>query len=39
MRTYIEQPATRALRPTGGFLRGVAYSLNPPTVSSTLASL
>src|ERR1700690_2464963 len=29
MRTYIEQEATRALTPTGGFLRGFAYSLNP----------
>jgi DNA repair photolyase len=31
MRAYIEQPATRALTPTGGFLRGFAYSLNPYT--------
>jgi DNA repair photolyase len=31
MRTYIEQEATRALTPTGGFLRGFAYSLNPYT--------
>ncbi len=29
MRTYVEQAATRALTPTGGFLRGFAYSLNP----------
>jgi DNA repair photolyase len=29
MRTYIEQEAKRALTPTGGFLRGFAYSLNP----------
>ena len=29
MRTYIEREATRALTPTGGFLRGFAYSLNP----------
>src|ERR1700728_3184216 len=29
MRTYLEQAATRALTPTGGFLRGFAYSLNP----------
>jgi len=31
MRTYIEQEAMRALTPTGGFLRGFAYSLNPYT--------
>lgn len=31
MRAYIEQPAKRALTPTGGFLRGFAYSLNPYT--------
>jgi DNA repair photolyase len=31
MRTFIEQEATRALTPTGGFLRGFAYSLNPYT--------
>jgi DNA repair photolyase len=29
MRTYTEQEAMRALTPTGGFLRGFAYSLNP----------
>jgi DNA repair photolyase len=29
MRTYFEQEAMRALTPTGGFLRGFAYSLNP----------
>src|SRR5580698_7438968 len=29
MRTYVEQEASRALTPTGGFLRGFAYSLNP----------
>ena len=29
MCTYIEREATRALTPTGGFLRGFAYSLNP----------
>ncbi len=29
MRAYLEQQATRALTPTGGFLRGFAYSLNP----------
>lgn len=29
MRTYISQAAARALTPTGGFLRGFAYSLNP----------
>jgi len=31
MRAYLEQNATRALTPTGGFLRGFAYSLNPYT--------
>lgn len=31
MRTYITQRATRALTPTGGFLRGFAFSLNPYT--------
>jgi len=31
MRAYIEQNAARALTPTGGFLRGFAYSLNPYT--------
>jgi len=31
MRTYIERSATRALTPTGGFLRGFGYSLNPYT--------
>ena len=31
MRAYIEQQAARALTPTGGFLRGFAYSLNPYT--------
>jgi DNA repair photolyase len=31
MRAYIEQKAVRALTPTGGFLRGFAYSLNPYT--------
>jgi DNA repair photolyase len=31
MRTYIGQEAMRALTPTGGFLRGFAYSLNPYT--------
>ena len=31
MRTYIEQEAMRALTPTGGFLSGFAYSLNPYT--------
>ncbi len=31
MRVYGEQAATRALTPTGGFLRGFAYSLNPYT--------
>lgn len=31
MRTYISQAAARALTPTGGFLRGFAYSLNPYT--------
>ncbi len=29
MRRYIEQDTTRALTPTGGFLRGFSYSLNP----------
>ncbi|MFI5351916.1 MAG: radical SAM protein [Candidatus Binatales bacterium] len=29
MRTYAAQAATRALTPTGGFLDGFAYSLNP----------
>ncbi len=28
-RSYIEKPATRALTPTGGFLSGFAFSLNP----------
>ncbi|HKF29647.1 MAG TPA: radical SAM protein [Candidatus Binataceae bacterium] len=28
-RRYTSQPATRALTPTGGFLKGFAYSLNP----------
>ena len=28
-RRYTAQPATRALTPTGGFLNGFAYSLNP----------
>jgi DNA repair photolyase len=31
MRTYIQRVAARALMPTGGFLRGFAYSLNPYT--------
>jgi DNA repair photolyase len=31
MRTYLERAASRALTPTGGFLRGFAYSLNPYT--------
>ena len=31
MRSYITQAATRALTPTGGFLRGFAFSLNPYT--------
>ena len=31
MRTYTTQRATRALTPTGGFLRGFAFSLNPYT--------
>src|SRR4029077_2466493 len=31
MRAYLEQNASRALTPTGGFLRGFAYSLNPYT--------
>jgi DNA repair photolyase len=31
MRAYFEQTAVRALTPTGGFLRGFAYSLNPYT--------
>lgn len=31
MRVYLEQQAARALTPTGGFLRGFAYSLNPYT--------
>jgi DNA repair photolyase len=30
-RRYTQAPATRALTPTGGFLRGFAYSLNPYT--------
>jgi DNA repair photolyase len=29
MRRYIEQDATRALNPTGGFLSGFSHSLNP----------
>jgi DNA repair photolyase len=29
VRRYAEVPAARALTPTGGFLRGFAYSLNP----------
>ena len=29
MRTYSATPATRALTPTGGFLDGFSYSLNP----------
>jgi hypothetical protein len=29
MRIYIERGTMRALTPTGGFLRGFAYSLNP----------
>jgi DNA repair photolyase len=29
MRTYSAVPATRALTPTGGFLDGFSYSLNP----------
>lgn len=29
MRTYMTQRAKRALTPTGGFLRGFAFSLNP----------
>lgn len=29
MRRYIEQDATRALTPTGGFLSGFSFSLNP----------
>jgi DNA repair photolyase len=29
MRRYLTQSATRALTPTGGFLRGFAFSLNP----------
>jgi DNA repair photolyase len=29
MRRYLEQDTTRALTPTGGFLSGFAYSLNP----------
>jgi DNA repair photolyase len=29
VRRYVEQNATRALTPTGGFLRGFAFSLNP----------
>ncbi|HEY2483993.1 MAG TPA: radical SAM protein [Candidatus Binataceae bacterium] len=28
-RRYTSRPATRALTPTGGFLKGFAYSLNP----------
>jgi len=28
-RHYLERPATRALTPTGGFLKGFAFSLNP----------
>ena len=28
-RRYLERPATRALTPTGGFLKGIAFSLNP----------
>ena len=31
MSTYIEQEVMRVLTPTGGFLRGFAYSLNPYT--------
>ncbi len=31
MRAYLEQNAARALTPTGGFLRGFAYSMNPYT--------
>jgi DNA repair photolyase len=31
VRVYLEQQAARALTPTGGFLRGFAYSLNPYT--------
>src|SRR5260370_16808490 len=29
MRVYLSQRITRALTPTGGFLRGFAYTLNP----------
>src|SRR5215467_8017375 len=29
MRHYLSKPATRALTPTGGFLKGFAFSLNP----------
>src|SRR5208282_356831 len=29
MRTFAARDATRALTPTGGFLKGFAYSLNP----------
>ena len=29
MRNYSATPATRALTPTGGFLEGFSYSLNP----------
>ena len=29
MRTYLTRNATRALTPTGGFLQGFAFSLNP----------
>lgn len=29
MRNYSATPATRALTPTGGFLDGFSYSLNP----------
>ena len=31
MRAYLEHSAARALTPTGGFLRGFAYSMNPYT--------
>jgi DNA repair photolyase len=31
MRHYASKPATRALNPTGGFLKGFAFTLNPYT--------
>jgi len=37
MRTYIEQEAMRALTPTGGFLRGFAYSYTPSRSSCSTA--